>query len=196
MKIRVWQAKLMLIHHMRHLDESSLANRMYKEQVKNIWPGLAKETEDLCNILCIENVNETDLPKKMFYKIIKKACNIFEDNALKCETQDMQKMRKIRVEKWGQKEYVKSGTLYSVRSTWKVRSYMLDVAGNFSHHRKYESTGWKCQGCSLQVREDQDHLTGCDGYSDLAEGKDFEEDADLVEFYRQVMARREEQGWN
>ena len=83
MKIRVWQAKVMLVHHIRRLDESSLANRMYKEQVKNIWPGLAKETEDLCDILCIEIVNETELPKKMFYKIIKVACNIYEDKAMR-----------------------------------------------------------------------------------------------------------------
>ena len=107
------------------------------------------------------------------------------------------KLEKKLVEKLGQKEYVKCGTLYSVRSTWEVCSYMLDVAGNFSHHKMYESTGWKCQGCSLiQVKEEQDHLTGCDGYSDLAQDKDLDDDTDLVEFYCLVMARREEQGWD
>ena len=196
MKLRVWRAKIMLIHHIRQLEEGSLAQRMYDEQVKNIWPGLANEVEDLCEKLGIENCNETELTKKMFAKIVDQACNSYEDTIMKMESQDMQKMKRIVVEDWGQKDYVKSGTLHSVWSTWKVRAYMLDVAGNFSHHRKYESSGWKCKGCTLQVREDQDHLTGCDGYSDLAEGKDFEEDADLVEFYRQVMARREEQGWD
>ena len=73
---------------------------------------------------------------------------------------------------------------------------MLDVAGNYSHHRKYESTGWLCQACTLEVREDQDHLSQCEGYADLLQGRDMYDDQEILEFYRLVMSRREEQGWN
>ena len=51
-------------------------------------------------------------------------------------------------------------------------------------------------GQVLQVREDQDHLSVCQGYSDLRQDLDLENDNDLVEFFRQVMARRERQGWD
>ena len=47
-----------------------------------------------------------------------------------------------------------------------------------------------------QVREDQDHLTQCQGYSDLLTGVDLESDMELVNFYKRVMARREKEGWN
>ena len=57
--------------------------------------------------------------------------------------------------------------MYCVRKLWEVRSYMLDIADNYPSHRKYEKYDWLCQACDLKVREDQDHLTKCPGYSDL-----------------------------
>ena len=33
-------------------------------------------------------------------------------------------------------------------------------------------------------------------YSNLAQGKNMDEDEELVQFYREVMARREEHGWD
>ena len=103
----------------------------------------------------------------MYAKLVEKACNAKEDATMKDETENMEKMKTIREEKWGQKEYVKTGNLYSVRNTWEVQAYMLKVAGNYSHQQRYAATGWRCQGCDLQVREDQDHLIRCRGYADL-----------------------------
>ena len=48
MKLRVWRAQVMLLHHIWSLDDDALASMMYKEQVKNNWPGLARETEHIC----------------------------------------------------------------------------------------------------------------------------------------------------
>ena len=56
--------------------------------------------------------------------------------------------------------------------------------------------GWLCQACRLQVREDQDHLGSCAGYKDLREGKDMDDDNELVKFYQAVMRRREQEGWD
>ena len=169
---------------------------MYIEQVRNNWPGLAKEAPDLCEKLNIEDVNKTCKPKIEYAKELKNACKQMEDYMMKTETSDMEKMKKIRAEVWGLKEYVKNGSLWSVQKTWEARAYMLHVAGNYSHNRKYEATGWRCQACVSQVREDQDHLGLCQGYSDLRQGLDLERDDDMVEFFRLVMARRERQGWD
>ena len=74
---------------------------------------------------------------------------------------------------------------------------MLRVAANYSHHSRYLATGWRCQACQLKVREDQDHLaTTCDGYKDLREGKDMDDDKEMVDFFRMVMRRGEQQGWD
>ena len=197
MKFRVWREKIMLIHHIRTLDKEALASEMYYEQVKNNWPGLAREAEDICEQLGIQNVNETVLSKKQFSQLVESAILTEEDKLLKSESANMDKMKVIQAESWGLKEYVKSGNLYSVRSTWELRAYMLKVAGNYSHHSRYLATDWRCQACQLQVREDQDHLaTTCDGYKDLREGKDMDDDKEMVDFFRMVMRRREQQGWD
>ena len=187
----------MLIHHIRTLDKEALASEMYYEQVKNNWPGLAREAGDICEQLGIQNVNETVLSKKQFSQLVESAILTEEDKLLKSESANMDKMKVIQAESWGLKEYVKSVNLYSVRSTWELRAYMLKVAGNYSHHSRYLATDWRCQACQLQVREDQDHLaTTCDGYKDLREGKDMDDDKEMVDFFRMVMRRREQQGWD
>ena len=73
---------------------------------------------------------------------------------------------------------------------------MLRVAENYCHHSRYLATGWLCQACQLQVRENQDHLASCNGYENLREGKDMDNDKELVEFFQSVMRRREKQGWD
>ena len=112
------------------------------------------------------------------------------------ESENMEKMKVMRSEDWGMKEYVRTGHLYSVQSTWQVRAYMLRVADNYSHHFRYLAISWLCQACWLQVRKDQDHLGSCAGYEDLRQGVDMEDDKELVEFYQAVMRRRGEQGWD
>ena len=66
---------------------------------------------------------------------------------------------------------------------------MLRVAGNYSHHSRYLATGWLCQAFRLQLREDQDHLGRCEEYEDLREGKNLDNDKELVEVIQQVMRR-------
>ena len=70
------------------------------------------------------------------------------------------------------------------------------VAGNYPGHMKYAGTGWRCHACTLEVREDQEHLAGCEGYADVRVGKDLRSEAELVQFYKGVMARRKERGWD
>ena len=65
---------------------------------------------------------------------------------------------------------------------------------NFPGHRKYESTGWQCQACVGQVREVQDHLILCPGYTDLLGDRDINNNMEMVEFYSLVIARRRENG--
>ena len=118
---------------------------MYREQVQNNWPGLAKEAEQLCEKLQVEEVNMTSKTKTVYTAEVKKACKLMEDIVMKTETTDMEKMRVIRAEELGIKGYVKNGRLWSVRKTWEALAFMLHVAGNYSHNNKYQATGWQCQ---------------------------------------------------
>ena len=57
--------------------------------------------------------------------------------------EEKKKMRTMYFQNLEMKEYVKKGTLYTARKTWEVRSHMLDLAGNYPGHKKYEQSDWK-----------------------------------------------------
>ena len=73
---------------------------------------------------------------------------------------------------------------------------MLDMAGNYPGYSKYKATSWLCQACNLEVKEDQEHLTACEGYKDLRGDADLGNEGELVKFFNSVMERRELNEWN
>ena len=198
MESRIWREKIMLIYHVSHLEDGDLAKEMMEEQVSNNWPGLVKEVDELCKMLQLEDPKVTQDGKKAYNEMVKKACR-WKDEALMKEEMSKMKEKKMRTmfyEDLEMKEYVKSGTLYSARKTWEVRSYMMDVAGNYPGHKKYKATMWRCQACDLEVKENQEHLTVCEGYEDLRGDADLGNEKELVEFFNRVMGRRKEKEWN
>ena len=75
MELRVWREKLMLMLHIRRLDEQTLANKIYREQRKNKWPGLAEETEKICAWLEGQCVHTTELDVQSYRDLVTKACH-------------------------------------------------------------------------------------------------------------------------
>ena len=75
MSFRLYIEKIMLIIHIRNLEENTLAKLIYMEQKKMHWPGLARETADICIELNIEDCNTTRLPKCEYRKILIEACH-------------------------------------------------------------------------------------------------------------------------
>ena len=73
---------------------------------------------------------------------------------------------------------------------------MLDVAGNYPGNNKYKASSQMCQACSMKVREDQEHLTTCEGYKDLRDEADLNVEKELVEFFTRVMERRKDNKWD
>ena len=59
MLLRIWREKLMMVLHIRSLDEETLAYRIYKEQQEKSWPGLAMETKQICEDLGVTDCNST-----------------------------------------------------------------------------------------------------------------------------------------
>ena len=49
---------------------------------------------------------------------------------------------------------------------------------------------WRCQACTLEVSEDQEHLASCSGYADFPVGKDLSEERELVGFYQNVAVQQ------
>ena len=192
MGVRVQQQKVLLVLHLRHLDQESLAHKVYLEQLAMGWPGLASEAEQICKELNIENVNTTSCNKYDFKLILSKACHIRNEYILRNLGEGKEKCSRIVKEQYGQKEYIQKKYISEVRNIYRTRYGQRYFAGNFSHDNSYRKTNWMCK-CGLS-KEQEKHITSgqCPVYSDIREKyEDFKNDEDLVSYFDEVLDRRD-----
>ena len=83
--------------------------------MKNGWPGIAKEAEDICEELLIEDVITTRKSKTECSKEVKEAVKVMDELNMKKDMGDddtgMKKMRVMRKDDCSLKEYMKTGTV-------------------------------------------------------------------------------------
>ena len=73
----------MLVFHLRSLNEETFARQIYEKQKEQKWPGLAEEAARICEELNVEDVNETNIPKKDFKTIVIEACKQLDEKKLR-----------------------------------------------------------------------------------------------------------------
>ena len=98
-----------MIVHLRNLDESSLASKIYKEQLEKGWPGLAREGKEICEELEIENVNETRMGKNDFKRLVINAIKINHEKMLREQAQEKTKCLYIMKDGYGKKRLHEHG---------------------------------------------------------------------------------------
>ena len=192
MKLRIWREKILMILHIRNLDENSLARKIYHEQVVKGWPGLAKETTEICKQLNIEDCNKTNLSMRDYKYILKQAIRNQDENILRTLAKDKTKCKKIMLDSYGKKDYLSKKKIKDVREWFRTRVGMLPFAGNFSNDRRFARTEWRCR-CG-EVREVEEHILegSCPVYSDLAtKYSPMDSDEELVAYMREVLERRD-----
>ena len=69
------------------------------------------------------------------------------------------------------------------------RNVVTGIA-NFKHDKKNVVTGIACVACGLE-EESNSHVMQCAEFEDLREGRDLKNNSDLINFFRDVMTRRE-----
>ena len=193
MGLRVWREKIMLMLHIRRLDESTLAHRMYREQRANAWPGLAQETQSICEQLEVESVHTTGLDVQAYRKLVTKACHRLNELRLREKAGLTTKAKRIETEIYMKKEYFQKKKIENVRIQFRARYGLLPFAGNYGNDRKFSHTEWLCS--CREEREEEAHLLAgnCRIYGDLRRKYgDMEDDEDLVSFFNEVLERREE----
>ena len=90
------------------------------------------------------------------------------------------------------KDYVRTQTIPETRKWFRTRYSLQPFAGNFSHDRKYARTDWLCRCKEAQVEEGRIMTGNCKVYGDLkSQFGDLQEDANLVEFFKAVLDRRD-----
>ena len=73
MESRIWREKIMLllIYHVSRLEDGDLAKDMLEEQVSNSWSGLAKEVDQLVEMLKVEDPKTTQCRRKVYNEVVK-----------------------------------------------------------------------------------------------------------------------------
>ena len=90
-------------------------------------------------------------------------------------------------------DYMKVNALSDIRELFRIKTRMNKLRANFPSDPKCRAEGGMvCLGCGANM-ESNSHVTECAAYAaDLLVGRDLDDDGDLVKFFRDVMARREE----
>ena len=193
MKLRVWREKLMLMLHIRRLNDNALAKQIYKEQKEKSWPGLAEETENICKRLQIESVHATLLDVQQFRKQVTESCHRANEQLLRKQAEGKQKVARIVTEAYEKKEYLRKKKIENVRRQFRARYQMLPFAGNFGKDRRFSHTEWLC--ICREEKEQESHLLAgaCKVYGDIRHKYgDMEDEEDLLNFFTEVLERREE----
>ena len=183
-KQRIWMEKISLAIFIRNSGRSSLAGRIYREQLDQGWPGLAKEVEEICSTIKIQNVNEVEVPKSEIKDAISK------HHAEEARDQMGKKLKDIKNEEIGKpKEYMRTKCISDCRLKFRIRTNMVELKANMKG--SYRDGDYSCLGCgNKSTVEDQSHVIRCPAYSEIREGLDFEKNEDLVKYFRKVMMIR------
>ena len=195
MKLRVWVEKVMLVRHLRSLEEGSLARSVLEEQQEKGWPGLAKETATICEELGIEDCNTSNIwqmSNKNYRKMLIETCKLKDEMCLRKLAEGKSKCDKIMEEEYGKKPYLSLQVLSKVRQVFYTRVRMQPFAGNFPSDKRFSKSNHLCL-CAVE-KEDETHLLAgnCPIYGDLRKKhSNLESDLDLLAFFSAVLARRE-----
>ena len=190
MKHRVEREKLMLVHHLKQMEEGSLARQVYDEQIRNNWPGLAEEARTICARLRLEDVNRTECSKNEFKEMILKAVRREDEVWMRDEMEGKTKTKDLVTGSCLIKDYFSCKSLTKTREIFRIRTNMNDLKGNFKNRYKNTPGEVSCEACGLED-EVNSHIIKCVEYADLRQGKDLSNNGNLVMYFRDVMSRRD-----
>jgi hypothetical protein len=190
-KYQIMKEKLMLLFHIRSLDETALAKRIYSQQIKFGWAGPVKECRAICKELGIPDVTLVQTTKQEYKAIVKEACRLQDEKELKENILQKDKLQILKEEDCQRKYYIEKMTLSEARILFQHRTKMTKNAGNYKGWGKYQGEGAMCKFC--QRFDSSSHIMRCEAFSHLR-GPDvlLENDAHLVQYLRQALKLRED----
>ena len=186
--------KLNFLHHLQNLESQSLASEIYQTQVKFNFPGLVYECRKLLSEYNLPNIidEETGFSKQNWSKMVKNVVKQKSETNIYEEFKGYSKLKNkgYENEKLEIKEYIMKMTLRDSRTFFKVRSSMLKTKMTMKSNQKYAAELWRCNECMSM--DSQSHIVWCPAYAPLREGKNLNNDEDLVKYFQTVMKIREE----
>ena len=80
--------------------------------------------------------------------------------------------------------------LAEARTMFRIRTLMMPSKLNMKNRKKFAESLWKCDQCRRM--DSQSHILWCPFFAPLREGKNIEDDKDLVEYFDKVFKIRED----
>ena len=194
MEYRVYQKKLMLLHHITNMDEYTLASEIFNIQKEFNLPGFVNEARQLISIFSLPNIIDEKLKISQikWKKMVKKSVYLKYESKLKENIMGYSKLKDgpMANEKFGEQPYIKDMSMNQARVNFRIRSKQIKVKMNQRSDPQNERTLWKCSECGNI--DSQSHILWCPFYSTIREGKSLDNDKDLVDYFIEVLKIREE----
>ena len=182
----------MFYHHLMNLPEDSLAYQIAHLQDSLAFPGLIAECQSLFEIYGFMGDPKL-IPKqqwKTFYKKVIKEKNK-DDILSKMKEYKKLDINEARKEKFETTKYLKEMTLADAKMKFALRCKMTrTIQMNFKGDPRYRENKWKCVGCG--EIDSQEHVISCSAYAHLRTDKDLKKDIDIIKYFKQVIAIRED----
>ena len=192
MRARIWQEKLRLVVALKNLSEETLAKEIYREQQELGLPGLVKEAQEICKSIGIKDITIENVTKEE----VEDALDMYNLKSTKEEMGDKVKYKDMKKEDFRKPQsFLKEMNLEQCSVAMRLKCFMIDCPGNMRN--KYKGRE-ECIRCKLKsgvegpaMRETQDHLEVCHGYSKYREGRDMCNFVHKVEYFTEIMKERE-----
>ena len=143
----------------------------------------------------------SDTPKPNLKRKLREKINLENKNEL---VSMMRNYKKVDYRMYENRQFKMSdyfNTLNIANSRMKLRyelSMIQTVRDNQHNNKKYREENFQCIDCAnigiLNITDTQKHLlsSACIANSDLREGRNFDRDVDICEFFRSLIERRKE----
>ena len=175
--------------HVHSHEEDNLSRLVLDQQLSNEWPGMAKYTNRISEMLGISGAFDLNISKRQFKEMVKKACQYQNDTEIIGCIKTYKKLKAQRDEIEKGNGYFYKETLYNVRMLFKFRVELFEAKRNFGNNQKCKNERFLCDSCENEVDENT-HVLFCPSYSTLREGKDLNNDTDLANYLYKVLSIR------
>ena len=194
METRVWLEKICLVTRILHTseDKDNHCREVLEEQLRQGWPGLTAEVQEICLKVGLPDatkmyLNRKEVAKSMEYHSMKVAKDEMGEKQ-KCRHLKNKDLRKMQ-------SYMLRKSLSDSRIEFLWQTDMIETRTTMKG--KYLKNQYWCPHCSegrsIGAQETPSHLLTCSAYLDLRLGTDPElVEADRATYLRKVISRRKE----
>ena len=189
MSNRILLKKLLFLHHLATLPETSLAKEVYNLQTQLNLPGLVSECQEF-----LRDHELVDIQKFNKYQWKRKIKQIVLDKNKDDLIEMSRKYKKINFDSETdlntRHHFMHELNVDDARMLFKIRSNMVpSIQMNFPNDKTFTSNMWLCVGCKVCL-DTQTHVTLCKSYESTRTGLDLSQDRDLVEYFRNIVKLR------